>query len=282
MRLGLVERGNYKTFEYKDLTGYQLEVNGFTYNFGEIIEETKRRVYNLWGFECPPELIYSRLHFSEEKFFNRMLLNGHCGFFKPYTGAHVCLGLVSQEDTYNLVIHEVAHEIHHRQGLYQRCDVIVQEAVAIMAEDEFWNSDILGGPHYIAQQLLRQFKDLPAFGRLPFFKRWEILAQLRSAQEMSYLLNRYIDEAGGGLLREWLEPRVTNPEQARFFLNALAATTVQYALYNRCLLMERLSRLSTHNVPQVTRALGDLKRLDTANPKESLANLVEKAFRGID
>ncbi len=287
MRLGLVERGTYKTTEYGDLTGYQLEVNGFTYNFGEIIEQTRWRINYLWGFECPLDLVRNRLHFSEERFFNRMVKNNHYGVFNRHTGAHVCLGLVSQEDTYNLVIHEVAHEIHYRQGWYNGTDEIVQEAVAIMAEEEFDERDFDCNPHFTAQQMLRQLKELPGFQRLSFTERWELLIKLRSSQQFSYLINRYLDEADGGPLRAWLGQRVGAPEEARSLVNALAAATEHYALYNRRLVFNRLcqlrgySTLGNQQVGAVSRALLELKRLDQIHPNEKLATLIDRAFQSL-
>ena len=282
MRLGLVERGTYKTTEYDDLTGYQLEVNNFAYNFGEIIEQTRWRVSYLWGFECPPDLIRHRLHFAEEKFFNRMVKNEHYGVFHRHTGAHICLGLVSQEETYNLVIHEVAHEIHYRQGWYSGCDEIVQETAAIMAEEEFGRRNFNWNPHFTSQQLLHQLKELLGFGRLPFVERWEILTRLRSAQQISYLINRYLDEADGGQFRSWLESRAGSAEEARPLLNALASTTEQYALFNRRMLLSNLSHLRTWQLPLVTRAVNCLKQLDQQYPSESLANLIQVAFQNLD
>jgi hypothetical protein len=282
MRLGLVERGTYKTTEYDDLTGYQLEVNNFAYNFGEIIEQTRWRVSYLWGFECPPDLIRHRLHFAEEKFFNRMVKNEHYGVFHRHTGAHICLGLVSQEETYNLVIHEVAHEIHYRQGWYNGCDEIVQEAAAIMAEEEFGQRDFNWNPHFTSQQLLHQLKELPGFGRLPFGERWEILTRLRSAPQISYLINRYLDETDGGQFRAWLESRVDSADEARPLLNALASATEQYALFNRRLLLSSLSRLRAWQLPLVTRAINNLKQLDQQYPAESLTNLIQVAFQNLD
>ncbi len=287
MRLGLVERGNYKTTDYDDLTGYQLEVNGFTYNFGEIIEETRYRVPQLWGFECPPGLLRARLHFSEEKYFNRMVKNEHYGIFSRHTGAHVCLGLVSEAETYNLVIHEVAHEIHYRQGYYEGADEIVQEAVAIMAEEEYAVREFDWNPHYTAQQLLHQLYDLPGFGPLPFHERWSLLSKLRTSQQISHLINHYLDEADGGPFRDWLARRLPTPEAARSVLNVVATATEKYALYNRRLLLARLRQiegvapLTSAQCLALTRAVIELKRLDTIKPQESLTNLMELAFAGL-
>ncbi len=284
MRLGTVERGTYKTTEFADLSGYQFEVNNFVYNFGEIIETTRWRINYLWGFECPPELIRTRLHFSEEKFFNRMVKNQHYGVFNRHTGAHICLGLVSQEDTYNLVIHEVAHDIHFRQGWYNGCDEFVQEACAIMAEEEFATRDFDWNPHYTAQQLVHELKELPGFGNLSFLERWDILTRLRSAQQMSYLINRYLDDTDGGQFRNWLGRSIASPEEARPLVNALASTSEKYALYNRRLLLARLSRLGSYSsldpqqIAALTRALLELKRLDQMYPDESLTTLMEKVF----
>ena len=284
MRLGLVERGNYKTTDYADLSGYELEVNGFTYNFGRIIEETRRRVDFLWGFECPAELLSTRLHFSEEKFFNRMVKNEHYGIFSRHTGAHVCLGLLAQTETYDLVIHEIAHEIHYRQGYYDGADTIVQEAVAIMAEEEFGVREFDWNPHFTAQQLLWQLKDLPGFGTQSFLYRWELLTKVRSAQQMSYLINRYLDEADGGQFQSWLNRCCGGVEQSAALLNAVAATSLQYALYNRQLLLARLieiggnALLSRTQIERLSRAVTELKRLDALRPQESLTNLMNLAF----
>lgn len=277
MRLGLVEKGNYKTTEFEDLSGYQLEVNEFVYNFGQIIEETRQRIRQLWHFECPPDLLRSRLHFSEEKFFNRMVKNEHYGIFSRHTGAHICLGLVPQTETYNLVIHEIAHEIHYRQGYYDGADAIVQEAVAIMGEEEFAVRTFDWNPHYTAQQLLHQLLEMAQFGSLPFLERWDILTRLRTGQQMSYLINRYLDETDGGRFGAWLG---RHPDDARPLLNALAAASEQYAIYNRRLLLTRLCQLpKTTPTANLIRALGDLKRLDAQHPQETLTDLMERAFQ---
>jgi hypothetical protein len=283
MRLGLVERGMYKTVEYDDLTGYGLEVNGFNYDFGHILQETRRRVAQLWGFDCPPDLLRQRLHFSEEAFFNRMVKNEHYGVYSKHTGAHVCLGLVGQAETCNLVIHELAHEIHFRQGFYIGTDDYVRETCAIMAEEEFGKRRFDWNPHFTSQHLLHQLMDLPAFGRRPFRERWDTLSRLRSVEELSYLINIYLDDYDGGKFRHWLERQLPNIEQARPLYATLAGTTLEYALYNRRLLFNRLCELRYNNMTsarmsEIQHALRHLKKLDQTNPDEKLASLIDAAF----
>lgn len=284
MRLGLVQKGSYKTTEYDNLSGYQLEVNGFCYNFGEIIDEARHRLAYLWDIEYPVELLYKRLHFSEERFFNRMLKSGQYGIFNPYTGAHVCLGLVPQTETYDLVIHELAHEIHFRQGYYSGADEVVQEAVAILAEEEFGKREFSWNPHFTSQQLLHQLDALNGFGNLAFRERWEILSHLKSTQEISYLVNELQDRAEGGHLRSWLGRRCATASHTNTILNELALTTQAYARYNRQLLFNRLAQLegwlpmSSQEISEVARSLRQLRDLDRRYPQEKLTTLLDLAF----
>ncbi len=287
MRLGLVENGTYKTTSYDDLTGYKLEVNGFSYDFGRVIEETRVRVRELWGFDCPADMLRTRLHFSEEKYFNRMVKNEHYGIFSRHTGAHVCLGLVSEEETYNLVIHEIGHEIHYRQGTYDGADEVVQEAAAIMAEEEYAIREFDWDPHFTAQQLLWQLKDFAAFGQQPFGARWELLTKVRSAQQLSYLINRYLDDENHRQFQNWLDDRFSSAEATRNLLNAVAVTSQKYASYNRQLLLNRLcdvtgpGTLNPQQNSELLRALTDLRKLDAQYPQESLTNLMQVAFGNI-
>ncbi|HEX2915558.1 MAG TPA: hypothetical protein VH186_32660 [Chloroflexia bacterium] len=287
MRLGLVERGNYKTTDYADLTGYQLEVNGFTYNFGRIIEETRQRIWELWGFDYSLKMLSQRLHFSEEKFFNRMVKNEHYGIFNRHTGAHVCLGLVPEEQTYDLVLHEMAHDIHYRQGNYEGADEVVQEMAAILAEEQYAIREFDWNPHFTAQQLLHQLNELPGFTRFNFEERWQLVTGLCSLQQISYLINRLLDETHGNSFEAWLTGRVKSSENTRAIMNAIATTSENYALYNRRLLFERLCRLpgkrelENGQAIALTRAIGELKRLDRLHPQESLTNLMEQAFGGL-
>jgi len=278
MRLGLVQRGTYKTTEFDDLTGYQLEVNGFSYNFGEIISEARYRVQSLWHIECPPDLIRQRLHFSEEKFFNRMLKSSQYGIFNPHTGAHVCLGLVGQTATHNLVIHEIAHEIHYRQGGYSRADETVQEAVAILAEEEFERREFDYNPHFSSQQLLHQLNELPGFGKLTFLERWNILSQVATSQQLSGLINQWLDDNEGGRLEGWLGQHCASSDQKQHILAELALTTQSYALYNRSLVFKRIYQLEACSGQQLSGALRSLRELDRHFPEQMLTNLLEQAF----
>jgi hypothetical protein len=288
MRIGLVQKGNYKTVEYPDLTGYRLVVNDFTYDFGQILNVTRMRIEELWEIECPPGLLEKRLHFSEQRYFNRMMKNEHYGVFHRSSGAHVCLGLVDETDTYNLVIHEIAHEMHYRQGGYNTSDEVVQEAVAIMTEEEYGTRSFDWNPHYTSQQLLHQLKEQPGFDSLPFLEKWDILTQLGTIQQMSYLVNRYVDEGNGGQLRSWFNRRLANPEQARQILNALATATECYAVFNRQLVINRLinqyegwETLSGSQVEQISRSLFRLRDLDQRYPDEMLTNLMASAFQPV-
>ncbi len=278
MRLGLVQRGTYKTTEFDDLTGYQLEVNGFSYNFGEIIAEARQRVRFLWRIECPPDLISKRLHFSEEKFFNRMLKSSQYGIFNPHTGAHVCLGLVGQAETHNLVIHEIAHEIHYRQGGYSGADETVQEAVAILAEEEFGQREFDYNPHFTSQQLLHLLNELPGFGQLTFLERWNNLSRIATTQQLSGLINQLLDDNEGGRLERWLGQHCANPDQKQHILNELALTTQSYALYNRGLVFKRIYDLNANPGQPLTGALRQLRELDRRFPEQMLTNLLEQAF----
>lgn len=284
MRLGLVQRGNYKTFEYDDLTGYQLEVNGFCYNFGEIIAEAHRRIEFLWHTSYPPALLQKRLHFSEERFFNRMLKSQQYGIFNPHTGAHICLGLTPQEETHNLVIHELAHEIHYRQGGYSKADETMQEAVAILAEEEFGVREFNFDPHFTSQQLLHQLQQLDGFGNLSFAARWEILSSVATTVDMSFMINRLLDCASGKRLQRWLQIRFADPTQAQVVLNQLAVTTQNYALFNRELLFDRLCQLADWQLvgsqpgARLAGALRFLLELDHRFPHENLADLINQAF----
>lgn len=282
MRLGLVERGNYIMTEYNDLTGYRLEVNDFGYNFSEIIEETGWRLKELWNVSYPEDIIRHRLHFSEERYFNRMVKNEHYGIFSRHIGAHVCLGLVNQAETYNLVIHEIAHEIHFRQGGYHRADDFVREACAIMAEEEYAIRSFDWNPHFTSQQLLHQLMELPNFGQQTFAARWETLSQLESVTELSWLINYYLDANEGGKLKKRLESQLANQNQVEQVQNSLAATTLEYALYNRKLLFAKLAslNLAPGDLPRLVQAIQRLKKLDALNPHEKLSVLMEQTFYG--
>ncbi|MEI6043155.1 MAG: hypothetical protein WCS37_02070 [Chloroflexota bacterium] len=284
MRLGLVEKGNYKTREFDDLTGYGMEVNGYTYDFGRILAETRQRVQSLWKIECPPDLLRKRLHFSELQYFNRMVKTDQYGIFYRNTGANVCLGLVDEEGTCNLVIHELAHEMHYRQGRYESCDEYVQECLAIMTEQEFGRRSFEFNPHFTGQQMLDQLMELPGFGPLSFLERWEILSKVGSIVQLSALINRYLDDREGRLLARWLETYCPGPEEDRMILNALAQTSQSYALYNRYLLLHRFIKVSgkyvldRNQVQTLVRALGVLRELDQRYPDEPLTNLMEEVF----
>ncbi len=284
MRLGLVEKGNYKTTDYPDLSGYQLEVNGYKYDFGRIIAETRIRVRQLWGQDFPLEGLRQRLHFSEQRYFNRMVKNDHYGIFNRHTGAHICLGLVDEVASCNLVIHELAHEMHFRQGYYDLSDEYVQEGLAIMAEQEFGRRSFDFNPHFSAQQLLDQLMQLSGFGLLPFAERWEILSKVGGLVQLSYLVNRYADDEAGGHLRSWLDNHCAGLDDARHIANALAQTSQFYALFNRRLLLRRFTQLGgrhlldRNQVHELVRALLQLRELDQHYPDEPLSNLMEQAF----
>jgi len=284
MRLGLVEKGSYINKDYPDLTGYRLEVNGYLYDFSQILTETRRRVEQLWQIECPADLLRHRLHFSEQRYFNRMVRNDHYGIFNRHTGAHVCLGLVDEAATVNLVIHEIAHEMHSRQGYYELSDEYVQEGLAIMTEQEFGRRSFDFNPHFTAQQMIDQLLELPDFGSLPFLARWEILSKVGGIVQLSYLINRYTDDHEGGYLRDWLDRHCSGPDEARHLANALAQTSQFYALYNRRLLLRRFVQLggygylNRNQVHFIVRALLQLRELDKRYPDQSLSDLMEQAF----
>jgi hypothetical protein len=284
MRLGLVQKGNYKTLEFADLSGYMLEVNGYVYNFTNIINTTRHRVKELWQFDCPADLIQNRLHFGEEQFMNRYMRGEHYGAFNRSVGAYVGLGLLPEEETYNLVIHEIAHEMHYRDGNYNRADEILREFAAIMAESEYGIRQFPYEPHYTSQQLLIQLMELPGFGRLSFLERWKLVGGVVDITGISYLINRYLDERDGGQLRAWIARCCPSEEHARSILNALASTTAYYALFNRQLVMKRVQLIQGWNVlngqevAAISRALMTLKNLDRNNPGETLSNLINQAF----
>jgi hypothetical protein len=284
MRLGLVERGTYKTKTFDDLTGYAIEVNGYSYDFGRILAETRKRVKQVWKIECPPDLLRDRLHFSELQYFNRMVKTDQYGIFYRNVGANVCLGLVDEKETYNLVIHELAHEMHYRTGHYSSCDEYVQECLAIMTEQEFGRRSFEFDPHLTAQHLLDQLMELPGFGPLSFLERWEILSKVGGLVQLSFLINRYLDDREGGLLRHWLDTYSPGDEEDRMILNALAQASQGYALYNRYLLLHRFVKISNNyvldrsRIQMLVKALNLLRDLDQRYPHESLVNLMEGVF----
>jgi hypothetical protein len=284
MRLGLVEKGHYKTLEFEDLSGYKIQVNGYMYDFTNILTETRRRITELWRIQCPPDLLQKRLHFGEERFLNHYMRGGHYGAFQRNSGAYVCLGLLPEEQTYNLVIHELAHEFHYRDGYYNQAEEVVRELVAIMAEEEYGIRVFSYEPHYTSQQLLHQLMELPGFNQLSFLERWEIVGRVATIGQISFIVNRFLDDSKGGPLRNWLSRRCATEEHARQILNALASTTELYAPFNRMLVIQRLCNiegwgtLSGQEVSGVARALTSLKALDRSYPEESLSNLMNQAF----
>ena len=289
MRIGIVERGNYKTVEVRDPESWQFEVNGYTYNFGTILHETKCRIAQLWGYDLSIERIQSRLNFAEQRYFERML-RGHYGLYRPSTGAYVCLGLVGEKHTCDLALHEMAHALHDEEGTYSRANEMAQEAAAILAEEEFCLREFEADPHATAQRYVHMLKALPSFATLPFRERWQAVTTAPNAESLSLLVNRYLDAGRKHQFGAWLDVVAPDSATRSNIERAAAVSATYYDIGYREMLFDALievrgrgeaDRVSPDQFRRILTNLRELQRRERAAPRQPLQPLIAAVISGL-
>lgn len=256
-----------------------LRVGEFTYRLPHVAQRLRKLTGRMWGRDCPPELLDQRLVFEA---INDIQPGGwgDSGSFTPSTGSSVVLGRWDENATIGIALHELAHEMHMRQGGYDYSDGTLREALALLAERESGLKRTFDRePYYTASNLIGQLAELGTFTRLPFAQRWTEVTALTTASGISDLINFYIDRDEGLGLINWLKRLSGRVEERDKLMNLLALCSLRYSLtYRRILIGTLVKSDPTTPFAQIQQVIEAIMTLDRRYPDDDLNKIIKFCF----
>jgi hypothetical protein len=276
MYLTLQLDGQVRTVDMEQLPLPELSLGGHRYSPPRIARQVRRQATRLWGRRLPPEALGARLVFDALDDRPAEQRIGDSGSFTPHQGSTVSLGAWPEAETIAIALHEVAHEMHLLDGGYDDADSVVREALALLAEREAgMRRAFEREPYYTASNLVDQLLELPLFAGMPFARRWAEISQLQSAEELSDLVNFYLDRDQGLGLRRWLKRFSADVPTRDALLSELASCSLRYSLRYRRALLRALVRCDARTpLPTLVDALGAVATLDRRYPDDDLERII--------
>ncbi len=283
MQLILRARGQNAVIDMLRAGDQEVRIGEQSYRPSRLARRVQKLASQMWGDAVTPTLLHERLIFEAYDSNRATARWSDSGSFTPANGATVALGRWNEDATVGIALHELAHEMHLRDGGYDQSENIIREALAILAERE---AGLVRGferePYYTASNLVAQLCDLRAFSKMPFSKRWEEISALTNDVGLADLVNYYLDKDERIGLRRWLNQFSDNPDRRDLLLNALASCSLRYSLEYRRTLLQHLVR-SDPATP--LEKLGDVidavMTLDRRYPEDDLNKIIAHCFAPI-
>jgi hypothetical protein len=261
----------------------EVRVGNESYRPSRLARRVQKLANQMWGTAVTPTLLNERLIFEAYDSNRATARWSDSGSFTPANGATVALGRWNEDATVGIALHELAHEMHLREGGYDYSENIIREALAILAERE---AGLIRGferePYYTASNLVAQLCDLRSFSKLPFKKRWEEIATLTNDMGLADLVNYYLDKDERIGLRRWLNQFSDNADRRDMLLNALSACSLRYSLeYRRTLLQHLVKSDPATPIEDLGKAIDAVMMLDRRYPEDDLNKIIAHCFAPI-
>lgn len=257
-----------------------LVVGAYRYHPAQMARKVRRLATQMWGSELSPHILSERLTFEAPD--GNAATNSwtDSGSFSPASGSLVTLGRWDENGSVGIALHELAHEMHMRNGGYDHSDGVLREGLSLLAERE---SGLLRTferePYYTASNLIGQLSEMSNFARQPFIKRWSEVISLSNDVGLADLINFYLDRNERLGLARWLNRFSPNVEARDLLLSRLATTSLRYSLNLRRQLIEQLVRCPTNiGLEQVVALLEAIIALDRRHPRDDLGQIIDFCF----
>lgn len=255
----------------------EVQVGEQSYRPARLAGRVRRLAVRMWP-EMPPAVLDTRLSF--EALDSRGGRWSDSGNFTPATGSTVALGRWNEDATVGIALHELAHEMHLRQGGYDDSEGVIREALAILAERE---AGLVRGferePYYTASNLVAQLCSMRAFSSMAFPKRWAEIAALVNDAGLADLVNFYLDKEERLGLGKWLKRFSENVDRRDALLNVLANCSLRYSLdYRRALLRTLVHCSPDTPANKLYQAVEAVMTLDRRYPDDDLTKIIEFCF----
>lgn len=257
-----------------------VNVGDHTYRPARLGQRVRKLATKMWGPAMTPEILEQRLCFEALDSTRAGVRWGDSGSFTPATGVTVELGRWDEDATVGITLHELAHEMHLRQGGYDDSDGVIRESLAMLAERE---AELVRSfdrePYYTASNLVAELCELNAFNKLSFQQRWNEIAVLTSDVGLSDLINFYLDREERIGLGRWLKRFSDRVEARDALLSAVAICSLRYSLAYRRTLLRNLVRCkpaTPHD--QIIQVLDALMALDRRYPDDDLSQIIDFCF----
>lgn len=275
--------GQMVSLDMEQNTRQVITIGGHRYRPARMARRVRKLAQKLWGDEFLAGGLDSRLYFETPDNAYDWRYEGDSGSFTTANGASVRLGRWNENETIGIALHELAHEMHLRNGNYERSDDVVREALALMVEREVGLVRPFDHePYYTASNLVAQLIELWAFKSQSFQRRWKELVAVTTEVDLADLVNYYLDRTEGLGLDRWLERYSRDLEVREQLLRAMSECSLQYSLEYRRALIRNLVR-SNKRVPtgQLLQVFEAIMRLDERHPHDDMRKIIEFCFASV-
>jgi len=253
----------------------------YTYHPRRIALQVRKLATKMWGIALGPGVLDKRLNFTTlDDLQPWAAQDDFSGSFSPSEGAMVVLGRWNEKATVGIALHELAHEIHLRNGGYEVSEELVREVLSILAERE-------GGlvrefsyePYFTASNLVAQLYDIWAFISRPFIQRWAEMVEMTTSVEISDLINYYLDRDENLGLERWAQRHSRNAENRNLLLNKLANCSLQYGLdYRRQIIGKLVGCHPEISLDHFIDVFEAILTLDNRYPEDNLGEIIDFCF----
>ncbi len=257
-----------------------LSIGSYQYRPAHIARKTRKLATQMWGDQIAPVILDQRFYFEAFDNYRATSSWGDSGNFTPANGASVALGHWDEDATVGIALHELAHEMHLRNGGYDHSSDVIREALALMAEREAGLSRRFDRePYYTASNLVAELSELRHFRRMSFKQRWDELVVLMTDTELSDVVNYYLDRSEGLGFDRWLRRYTDRPAVREALLSVMANCSLRYSLDYRRALVRGVARCHLLTpFEQLVKAFDALMTLDSRYPDDDLERMINFCF----
>ena len=279
MRLLLLSRGQQQSIVMEQAGDQKITVGEYQYRLKPMAARVRKLATKMWGKAMSSDILDYRLCFEADLDY-RSQGRGDSGSFSQNEGSIVMLGRWDEQGSIAIALHELAHEMHARNGGYLESDGVIRESLAILAERETgFTRQFEREPYYTADNLIEQLSEMSAFRRQAFTKRWDEVVTLTSDAELADLINYYLDRSERLGFERWLKRYHQDPEVRDILLQHIAQVSLRYSLEYRRTLIKTLVRCpKTIELRQLIGLLDAIVALDRRYPQDDLDQIIRFCF----
>jgi hypothetical protein len=279
MQLHLRSGGQQLVIQLENSEDRRLVLGEHTYQTRRLAAKVRRLAGDMWREHLTPDILNDRLTF-EAADQPRAQQWSDSGSFSPRSGSFVTLGRWNEDGSVGIALHELAHEMHLRQGGYDDSDGVVREALALLAERESGlRRSFEREPYHSASQFVSQLMELRSYSKQPFAQRWSEMVTATSEVELADLVNFYLDRDERIGLARWLKRFVTDTDRRDHLMTRLASVSLRYSLPLRRVTLDHLVRIPLKaEYDRVLAILDSIATLDRRYPHDDLEQIIRFCF----
>lgn len=280
MRLLMRINGQKVSLDMERAGDQTLTVGEHRYQPARLARRVRKLATKMWGDFVDPMIFESRIYFEAEEGTYSWSREADSGNFTPANGATVTLGRWDEDATVGITLHELAHEVHLHSGGYDASELVIREAVAILAEREAGLVRSFDRePYYTASNLVAQLYQLRAFTSMPFRQRWMDTITVTDGEGLADLVNYYLDRSEGMGLARWLQRYSRRVEVRDQLLQAIALCTLRYSLEYRRILIKHIVRCSVDTpLDRLLQVIDAIMTLDRRYPEDDIGDIINFCF----